>query len=82
MNALFVSGDSGSKLLPDYRTILSLQKSTEVKAVLDGTSGYDSQEADVGVSGFVQNKSIVYRLKWRTGNQDFCSFINLLKVMQ
>lgn len=49
------------------------------KAVLSRTSGYDSQVAAVDVPGFVSSnsESIVYRLKWRNGNQDF-SFVPLL----
>lgn len=79
----FMSGDGGSKLLPYYRTMQSLQeKSRKEKAVLSRASGYDSQEEGVDGSGLVQSKSesIVYRLKWRTGEPRllFCSFINLL----
>lgn len=49
------------------------------KAMLSRTPGYDSQEADVAVPGFVlsNSESIVYSLKWRTGKQDFY-FVPLL----
>lgn len=50
----FMSGDSGSNLLPYYRTVLSLQgKSRKEKTVLGRISVYESQEEDVNVSGFV-----------------------------
>lgn len=46
----FMSGDSGSNLLPCYRTMLSLQeKSRKEKTVLGRISVYESQEEDVDV---------------------------------